>query len=507
MELKKEAVTIEQLVGTVDAQAIVEGELTLPAMKPDILDLLLVQGKVTMGNVECVGGKLLMDGMVAFCVVFRHENGITGFEATAGFKNTVDMEDARPGMKGNVTAFIQQIDSFQLSERKLHVNAVVEMECNVLSTGEEVVITDIQNATDYETLRASTSVPDIGRCQDEFSIREDVVLPPSAPPIGEVLFADGYARIKDIREQTGEMVVSGEVKILLTYCSSEGSLEQTQLSLPIEGVLRCPKMSMESMNFAQLKIQEIYIKKADDEGKVVNVEVVLNASGCCIRQNDMELISDCYSTNRYVDMQHKQLQTMIPVKFDNMRTNVKAKINIPEGMPQCTRPLICYVSPIITQKTIVQDGVEMQGILNISLLYEHQNGLKYAYNTQTPFACDLEVRGINNNMGCDVNIAVEGCYASGTGSEIEVKAALDIELFCNQNWSVPIVGSITEGERKPESNMGIAIYFANEGENLWSIAKKFNMTEDMILKYNPSVNAREMLPEGKKLLLFRKCAS
>jgi hypothetical protein len=110
-------------------------------------------------------------------------------------------------------------------------------------------------------------------------------------------------------------------------------------------------------------------------------------------------------------------------------------------------------------------------------------------------------------MGCDMNIAVDGCYASGTGNEIEVKASLDIELYCNQNWSVPIVSGITEGEKKPESNLGIAIYFASEGENLWSIEKKFNMTENMILKYNPSVHAREALPEGKKLLLLRKCAS
>lgn len=507
MELIKEAVTIEQLVGSISAQAVVEGDLTLPAMKPDIMDLLLVQGKVTMGNVECVAGKLLMDGTVAFCVVYRGEDGITGFEATAGFKNTVDMEEAMPGMKGNVTAFIQQIDAYQLNERTIHVNAVVEMECSVFSVKDEVLIKDIQDDMNYETLWMSTSIPDIGRCENKLSIREDVVLPPSALPIKEALFADGYARIKNIREQAGEMLVSGEIKILLTYSSTENTLEQTQLMLPVDFVLKCEKISDESKNFALLKIQEIYVKKADDEGKVVSLDVELKASGYCIKQHEMDLIRDCYSTTHYVDMNHRMLQTIIPVKSSNMRSSVRAKVFIPEGHPPCARPLVCYANPIITQKTVVQDGLELLGVVTIHLVYEQHNGQKYAFTAQVPFTTELEVVGLNNTMGCDVEIATEGCYASGNGNEIEVKVSMDIELRCYQNWSVPIVESIVEGEKKPESTMGIGIYFVGDGETLWSIAKKFNMTGNMILKHNPSIDKDGVLPAGQKLLLFRRCAS
>ncbi|MHB1316024.1 MAG: DUF3794 and LysM peptidoglycan-binding domain-containing protein [Christensenellales bacterium] len=507
MELIKETVNIEQLVGNVDAQAVVDGELTLPAMKPDIVNLLMVQGKVTMGNVECVAGKLLMDGTVSFCVVYDGEEGITGFEATAGFNNTVDMEEAAPGMKGNVTAFIQQIDSYLMNERKLHVTAIVEMECSVRSAGEEVVVTDIQNGIDYEMLRSNNLIPDIERCQDHYTVREDAVLPPGARPVKEVLFADGYARMKNVMEQSGEMFVSGEVKILLSYCSEEGTLEQAQLVLPVECALKCDKISGDTRNYAQLKIQEIYVKKADEEGRVLNMEVQLHADGCCLKQNEMDLVSDCYSTIRQVDIDYKTLQTMVLSVVENTRAVIKTKLEIPEGIPACARPLVCYASPMITQKTILENSLELQGILTIHLVYEQHGGQRYVFKTQAPFACDLEAKGLNNAMRCDVDVVTEGCYTSGSGNEIEVKTVLDIDMRCYQNWTVPIVSGITENEMKPEPPQGIKIYFTGEGETLWSVAKQFNMTSDMILRHNPAVDTKGTLPAGQKILLFRRYAS
>ena len=504
MELIKENVNIEQLVGSVEAQSVVEGELTLPGTKPDIVQLLLVQGKVSMGNVECVEGKLFMDGTVSFSIVYESENGVEGFEAVAGFKNSVDMQDAAPEMTGTVLATIQQIDSDLIDCRKLHVSAIVEMDCRVHWTGEEPVITGMHDANDYEMRRTSCSIPDIVRYKDHYMLREDAVISSSAPPVKGILFLDGYARSKEVRRQSEESVAIGEVKCFIIYSSPEGSLEQTQLVLPVEYLLSNQDAADSEMHNIQFTIKEMYAKIADEEGRVLSFEIELDIIGSSVRREDMDLISDCYSTEKNVDIRFKTMQTMIPCLSSNMRTSVKTRCSISEDDPFVAAPLVCFVRPLITQKNIQVDSMELQGILMIHMIYMQQNGNRASYTTQAPFTSDVEVRGLTPGMYCDINIAAENSYVTATGNDLDIKTSLDIELHCFTNWSLTMASEITEGEPITEKDHGIKIYFASNGDTLWSVAKRFHTKEDVIAKHNPSIDTQNDLPAGQRLLLLLK---
>ena len=126
-----------------------------------------------------------------------------------------------------------------------------------------------------------------------------------------------------------------------------------------------------------------------------------------------------------------------------------------------------------------------------------------------PFSAMLECREGNSDMKYDVTYAVEQLAVDLAGNdEVEIKAVVAFRSFMRKAEKIQMVteAALVDYEKEERMNQpGIVGYIVKDGDDLWSLAKKYSTTEESILLNNELLSKE--LKTGDKILIFRESLS
>ena len=129
-----------------------------------------------------------------------------------------------------------------------------------------------------------------------------------------------------------------------------------------------------------------------------------------------------------------------------------------------------------------------------------------SWQGMVPFSYLIECRGMTDSVCCNMAYHVEQLLVTMAGSEaVEIKAVLAFDTFVRKQVSVEV---ITEAETEPinieemDQRPGIVGHIVQQGEDLWSLAKKYMTTVEGIMEVNGLQD--ESAKSGDKLLIFKE---
>lgn len=506
MDIKREMVKIENVMGRTTAQAMIEGEISPPSTRPDIGRVLSVEGKVNMGHMEVLENKVMMDGSVAFQVVYvSKDDEIVGFESVSGFKHSVEMEGIAPGMRGCITPKLSHVEYLFAEGRRIQVGAVVDMDIQIEQTQELELLSEINGVQGVQVLPKSIQVPSIQeRRNASLMLRENIQLPQGLPAIKQVLETQGYVKVRDIHQEAGKVSVEGDLKITVTYLSLDDATPMAQSChvLPFEQIIPVDENEVDFTPYVSGSVQEIYAQGIEDEEGLINIEAIVELEVECWKVRMVDIIGDAYSPDMLMKPQTMPVQMRQCVTQQNDKFAMRESIALPDGMPQIGRVLCVMARPVLTNTLPTINKVQLEGMLMCEVIYmSRENGVQ-SFVSEVAITQDVDLPNLSEGMEAEVRLDLEQVVASGGGDEVELKISFDClakgYAVCNQEM---ITGMAVE-ERTEALPGGILIYFADRRETLWSVAKKYAMTMDSILRYNPNVQGHEVKP-GEKLLLYR----
>jgi len=140
IELKKDSIKINQLVHEDFSQTLVEGDIIVPDVKPDILRILQVDGTAVINNKDVQQDKVIINGTVNFKILYApdisdtsdlSEAPVKSISASSNFVHQIELKDSRPNMSAQVESDIEHIEFNVLNGRKLNVKAVVNLDCKL----------------------------------------------------------------------------------------------------------------------------------------------------------------------------------------------------------------------------------------------------------------------------------------------------------------------------------------------------------------------------------------
>ena len=121
----------------------------------------------------------------------------------------------------------------------------------------------------------------------------------------------------------------------------------------------------------------------------------------------------------------------------------------------------------------------------------------------------LECREGSSDMKYDVTYAVEQLAVDLAGNdEVEIKAVVAFRSFMRKAEKIQMVteAALVDYEKEERMNQpGIVGYIVKDGDDLWSLAKKYSTTEESILLNNELLSKE--LKTGDKILIFRESLS
>lgn len=501
MKVNKAIIKMESACQPVLSESLVEGRLSLPADRPDIERVLFVSGRIYV-NAEPADGKVFMDGNVEFTVVYIGiDSSIDAFEAVSPFRHTEDMEGAGTGMNIIARGSVREV-SFSVEDgRAVSVKGVVSVQLKGSITKSCEAVTGVE-PPELQTKMASKRLKTTRDQRRETAyIREDVRVPQTMPVAEKVLFADAYPIVRSVRTEDLKVIVEGDIKLSVLYLSADkgAPLQQMSETMPFGQIIASEGISAGDTVSADAALSDVRVNIADEASDVLRLSARMIIS--CVARGDSETqyLEDAYSLDNKLDIQYDDQTCKEAALTGNTRAIARSTISIPASQPAVSRIICLRAMPNIAAVRPGTDRVYIEGLMMYTMCYYSSEGM-WSYSGETPFEAEIQMDGIKPGYDVEISADVESCTFDGTGRDISVKFMMDVEVRAFVQTRLRLVSGLSKTDERASTRQGITIYFADEGESTWDIAKRFATTLETVKKFNPEIG--DNVEVGQKILIM-----
>lgn len=517
MELVKKQIHANQIGKKVIDQFYIDDDYNVPDTKNDVSRVILSDGIIRVEEMRPVENYIRAAGKLHFHVLYVTEEGeprLAALEGTLPFEEMIYIENPDNGqymLKGSRVEFTAAV----IHSRKLSIKAMVELEVGAEGIVDEEATVDVdcerpvyKKQKPIELLQMHTSK------KDTYRIKEELSIPGTKENIGTMLWTDISGRKLDTKLGQDELLLKGELLIFCFYESQEGKMDWVEQAVPYEGRVECYGVDDSMFHHVYAVLEDVNVDiRMDEDGEMraIGVEGTLDLRIAVYEEEQIELLEDVYSLEQIckLDTREAMYEGMI------MQNHSKCKITEQLSLPELKEDIlqICHSSGImqIERMDVVEGGIQIEGVLHIQFLYVKAND-QIPFDTwqgMVPFSYLLESNETCPDMKYDMMHAVEQLTVTLLGSdEVEVKAVLAFHSFLRKPIRAEIITDIAfepykmeEVEKRP----GIVGYIVKEGDELWTLAKRYCTTVEGIMDVNDMTG--EEIKEGDKLLIFKENVS
>ena len=154
-----------------------------------------------------------------------------------------------------------------------------------------------------------------------------------------------------------------------------------------------------------------------------------------------------------------------------------------------------------------EEGVVVDGAVEVRLLYIAEDDTR-PMNSMTgylPFTYLVEAKNLSPDTIFHITPTLEQISSIMLGSdEVEIKAVVNLSIIAFARRQCPVIVDMSVAEidyEKMNQLAGIIGYMVQEGDTLWTIAKRYFTSIDSIRKVNQL--ERDELSPGQKLVIVK----
>lgn len=518
MELKKE--NIHRIGGAVSGAAVyqtnsftLDDDFNVPDAKPDVRMIIRENGRIRVMEKKCSAGRLHIRGVLLADVLYIGEDGsgIYGMESELPFDEMLHLE--QEDCSGiTIRAELEDITATMIHSRKINVKALITVKAVCEEIQDEVVVTEAEGKGLFARAKDINFTNLAGIKKDTIRIKEEVALPASRPNISEIVYKEMHLTLTESRVMDEELSVKGTMNMFVVYQGS--GLKETpefyETKVPFTGRFDLSGARPDMIeDISAVVVQESISAKPDEDGeeRILEVEAVMELDMKLYEEKELIVLEDMYSLDGNVELQGRE--ELIPHLL--LKNQSMGSFFGTYALPElgATPMQISYGScePHLEKITAEENMLRLDGVLEFKVLMitgsdeKPYLGIKF----YTPFHQDMEVKGLNASCTYHVvPMVTDSSFQLYRSDEMEWKAEVNFQtiVFCNEAEYM-MTGAefvpFTEEERNRQHSM--IGYRSVEGDNLWSVGKRFHVSPEAVAEQNHL--EEEEISAGKMLLLIR----
>lgn len=517
LEIMREDIRVMGVIGEDSSQSVLENDIIVPDSKPDVSNLLLVDGDIFVDRSEVMQDKVLVYGTIRYKILYVPEEGrgdVGSITANVGFSHSLDIPDARPGMSAGTECEMLHMSADIVNGRKICVKSIIGISGKVIDVKTHQLAADIRGIDDIQLLKDKAVVECyIGEARGGGKISETLEVPTGKPAIREMLKVDAKIAGKDFRLSEGRILIKGNLNISTLYVGDdeERSIQFMEHEVPFSSNLDLDGVDEGSDCEIDCRLETIQLDPGEDsdgELRVMNLEATLDCTARAHDRKSVELLEDAYSPTVGLSLDKESVEVAEKVARSRGQVVLREKLPLEEG-PEISELYTIQSRPSLSGFTISDDRVVVEGTVSNDVLYLSNDSRQpvQCFKKEIPFKQSMDIKGIKDGMDCDVAVETDHCnYSMVSANEVEIRIVLAVTVKANKKIVIPVAGKIQElaaDERKYEARPGIIIYFTQPGDTLWKIAKKYRINMGDIGRVN-ELEGGEIIPTGRQIIIPRK---
>lgn len=523
MDLKTAQITSNQIVCHSDTQITLENDMNVPDSKPDIDNIIKIEGNISSNSVSALEGKVNVKGTLDYFILYASNDDIVPIHNLSGsinFDESVGLDNVSEGDEINCHFEIDDCQANLINSRKLSINAIIGIHCckpkSVYYEAVSSMVSD--DETDnlnldglYSKMKTVTYTHLVIQKNDIHRIFEELTLPKAKPSIASVL----YYNIRPLNIQTKVVEdgvrLMGDLNVFVLYTpeNEERSLEYFETEVSFDEIINCNDCNEDMIPDIDVSVgtRELSSKPDEDgENRIVNFELTLKLQMKFYENREAQILDDAYSTAMELEpVKEKMLLNKLIMKNQSsLRLSEQISLESPDKILQ-----ICNATGKITidEQQIVDGGIHLDGVLLLDILYMTENDASplSIERAVLPFSHIIEIDNLSTDCYYELQFDINNINVIMIdSSELEVKVNITLCAIAFSSFDESFVSDIVTAPLDFEQLHklpGIVGYYAAADTPVWDIAKKYRTTVKSIMDLN-EING-DTVHKGDKLLLLK----
>lgn len=492
LQIKKQTLPVNEIVLDSQTEQPLECDVLLPDYCPDIQRILNCDVCCLIRETHAAQQRLTIEGELRLTVLYVSDSGmLRSIDQKQPFVRHLDSKTPLENPITEVLCKVDYVNCRAISSRRLEVRGAVTLKVRAMNCSGCEAIRDCGGMG----IQLKTKSMDINACvsgsENCFVLREELELG-GRPPISQILFSQMQAVLTDYKVISGKIVTKGDLKLKMLYLplssDEKEPPQELEYTLPISQILNAEGAGEDSDCCVTYEIGgwELQPKTdMDGEMKVLSVEAQVRASAVVHQPKTLSLVQDCYSTDCELGFEEKQLP------FLHYLSGLKESHRIRESFAtgKNAQSVLSAWSRVKEQQTrYSEEGIILSANIALLALVLDGEGI--------PQLCE-EVVQVEHTVPLDrgQNALLFGLRLLPVSAEATVNGSGKLDFTCQLelNGSVysmerqSAVCAITPDEKrqkKRREDSALCIYYADQQESVWDIAKKYNSSVAAVMEEN-----------------------
>jgi hypothetical protein len=244
------------------------------------------------------------------------------------------------------------------------------------------------------------------------------------------------------------------------------------------------------------------VAKADSSGnmRLLDLSVRISAFMVSFDKKTITLINDSYSTDFEVKNTAKNIELFeYADKFDSAFTNKVVLESIGVSV-DCILAVWC--SDIKYSFYMKDDKCVTNGTYHATVVYKDSENSLGIISKPVDFEYEVKLEKKPERIVCYGSATLLCCSCAVIGdSRLELKTELAVSGIILSEFSKKYIGSIeiSEDSTKREKDCALTVYYCDEGESVWNIAKRYSTTVDAVMHENDL--SEHLIESGRPILV------
>ena len=514
MELLKKEIRRNNIGKKAVDQFYVDDDVNVPDAKSDVARVILSEGRVKVEDIRMAENYARVTGKILYQILYvtdEAEPRLASLQGKVPFEEMVYMEDEQRGQI-HMKSCRTELSVSVIHSRKLNIKAMTELELGAEWEQEEMVTLDVEGQQElYKKFENRNLLKLQTTRKDTYRIKEEIRLSGTKENIGMLLWTNAALRKLDTRLGKDELQLRGEIQVFCFYESPEGKMDWIEQSVPYEGRIECygSDDTMFHHLYAELIDENLDVRMDEDgEMRILGVEATLEVRVLVYDEENVQILNDVYALREVCRPQIEEMTFESLVMQNHSKCKLTEQLSLPEIKDNILQ--ICHSNGHlqVSHTERVAEGIMVEGMLHVLFMYvKADDQIPFdIWQGMVPFTHVIETKDISAEMNYDIGSELEQLSVGLLGNDaVEVKAVLAFRVFLRQAEPVQNIRSIAVEPVDMEAAAkvpGIVGYIVKEGDDLWSLAKRYSTTMDGIREVNEL--GEGSLKPGDKILIFKE---
>ena len=508
MDIVKENVKASQFVGHKNLVEVVEGDIIVPDIKPDILSLVKTNCKAFINSKELLNDKIRIKGTVdtyAMYIADNDTNSFNGMFASIPFEEIIDINGCDSSTIPIIKYNLENVECKALNGRKISIKCTIKIDLKVVKEIELELPKDISEPGNIQVLKEKKELDSLIGCNVEnVSINEKINIPDENNSIGEIINCSVDIINSDYKISYNKILAKADARIRIVYIADneERSIETFEKLIPFTSFVDLEGINDNACIKLFYNLQNFYIRPIyqDMKANAISVDANIEIMALAHEKREIDVIHDLYNP---IEVLNYNVNSTVFNQLSSINNNeiiIDQVLSIPELIN--SKILDVNVIANISDIKTLDDRIVVDGMVDADILfYSISKKMVETKKIELPFQETIDLSGNceKNDIYIDV-LSVD--YELNQSGQLRLIIRLNIENNLCNKINLNVIENLEQTKEKMNSIASVIIYPVKPGDSLWEIAKKYRTTIESIKENNGLID--DIIYPGQQLIIPKR---